>query len=315
MNWSDERYVRIYTRDTSDWLSLSFLAQGLFCLLLRKVDRAGVLQLGRHGRRAVAISVGHAGDWVRLEPALDELLADGCVTISGDFLTVPNFIEAQEAPMSDAARQRESREKRKSMATVHGVTNGHETGHSVTNRDEMSQAVTPSHTASQPVTPSVPSQPSPPSNSRLPSKDELAARKHPTTQALLDLLADEGYGLTHPKAHAAELEEALKVLGIEDVARGLAQDLASNQGVQSLGYYAKKLIAAAKRPTPKAPGTAPAAPTPDLSWIDSLPADAQAAARAEWDTRRAGVEAEFKPDARPRVLSFTADALRQEFAQ
>ena len=163
----------------------------------------------------------------------------------------------------------------------------------------------------------VPPTPTPtptPLNNRLPSKDELTAKRHPTTQALLDLLADEGYGLTHPKAQADELEEALKVLGIEDVARGLAQDLASNQGVGSLGYYARKLIAAAKRPASKAPSAAPAAPTPDLSWIDSLPADAQAAARAEWDARRAGVEAEFKPDARPRVLSFTADALRQEFA-
>ena len=51
MDWSDERYVRVYTRDTPDWQCLSFLAQGLFCLILRKVDRAGVLPLGRSGRR------------------------------------------------------------------------------------------------------------------------------------------------------------------------------------------------------------------------------------------------------------------------
>lgn len=116
MIWSDERYVRLYTRDTPDWQCLSFLAQGLFCLVLRKVDRAGVLPLGRAGRRAVAIAVGHAHQWPMLEPALDELLADGCLRIEGDLLVVPNFLEAQEAEASDAARAKKHREKRRDLA-------------------------------------------------------------------------------------------------------------------------------------------------------------------------------------------------------
>jgi hypothetical protein len=166
MNWSDERYVRVYTRDTADWLSLSFLAQGLFCLILRKVDRAGVMQLGRHGRKAVAITVGHAGDWPRLEPALEELLADGCVIIKGDLLVVPNFMEAQEAAMSDAQRQRESREKRLARAMAEGlglvtaVTGRDIPSQNVTGGHESGENVTSGHAASQPVTPSVPSLPS-----------------------------------------------------------------------------------------------------------------------------------------------------------
>lgn len=116
MQWEDERYVRIYTRDTADWLSLSFLAQGLFCLLLRKVDRFGQLPLGRHGSRAVAIAIGFPGEWTRLEPALGELLEDGCVSIEGDLLTIKNFVAAQEAKTSGAQRTREWRERHRDAA-------------------------------------------------------------------------------------------------------------------------------------------------------------------------------------------------------
>lgn len=66
LRWQDERYVRVYTRDTADWLSLSFLAQGLFVLLLRKVDRAGILPLGRQGKKGAVVAIGHAHEWNRL---------------------------------------------------------------------------------------------------------------------------------------------------------------------------------------------------------------------------------------------------------
>jgi len=118
LNWSDERYVRVYTRDTPEWLCLSFPAQGLFCLLMRKVDRAGILPLGKLGRRAVAVAIGFAGDWVRLEPALDELVADGCVHIEGDLLVIPNFLDAQEAESSEKARARKYREKNRDLAKL-----------------------------------------------------------------------------------------------------------------------------------------------------------------------------------------------------
>ncbi len=146
MRWEDERYVKVYTRDTADWLALSFDAQALFCLLLRKVDRAGVFPLGRQGKKAVAITLGQAALWPRLEPALDELVADGCVLLDGDRLIIRNFLEAQEAKQSDRARQAKSRE----------------TARAVTNRDELSRNVTPEshgvtrgHSESQVVTPSL----------------------------------------------------------------------------------------------------------------------------------------------------------------
>lgn len=153
MRWEDERYVRLYTRDTTDWLALSFDAQALLALLLRKVDRAGLLPLGKHGKRGVAIAIGHPREWARLEPALEELLADGCVrmTEDGGTLTIPNFLEAQEANASDKARQQKRRETAAALAASQSVTSRDTSSHAVTANHAP---VTPRHTASRDVTPS-----------------------------------------------------------------------------------------------------------------------------------------------------------------
>jgi hypothetical protein len=84
LHWPDERYVRIYIRDTPDWLGLSFDAQGLYCLLNRKADRRGRIALGRLGRKGVAAILHRIDLWPRLEPALAELEADGCIRVEGD---------------------------------------------------------------------------------------------------------------------------------------------------------------------------------------------------------------------------------------
>lgn len=151
MRWQDENYVRVYTRDTIDWQVLSFEAQGLMTLILRKVDRAGLARLGRHGKRGVAVLVGHPTRWETIAPALDELLTDGCVRIEGETLVVPNFIEAQEAAQSDAQRKRVQRERDRDLAAAgvapkaDGSRAVTETGSPVTNRDQQSQSVTECH--------------------------------------------------------------------------------------------------------------------------------------------------------------------------
>lgn len=136
MRWEDERYVRVYTRDTGDWLALSFEAQALFLMLLRKVDRIGELPLGRRGLPAVPALVGHAERADVLNGALQELLSDGCVRVSGsgDVLFIPNFLKAQETAKSPTERKREQRERDAAKALentqmsrdVTPVTNGHE---------------------------------------------------------------------------------------------------------------------------------------------------------------------------------------------
>ncbi len=130
MRWEDERYVRLFTRDAPSWLTLSFDAQALLMHLLRKVDRAGILPLGKLGPKGVAVAIGHPQLWDRLQPALNELLEDGCVRLSGEQLLVPNFLEAQECAMSNAARKRTSRERARALLET------------VTKRDRRSRKVT-----------------------------------------------------------------------------------------------------------------------------------------------------------------------------
>lgn len=136
MDWSNERYVRIYTRDTADWLMLSWEARSVFLHLVRKADRAGVIELGKHGLRGVAVLISAPQDVV--ESAVEELVADGCLEYGDNSLVIPNFIEAQEAKQSDTQRKRESRQRRRDQARV-----------------AQSQPVTRGHTVSQPVTPSL----------------------------------------------------------------------------------------------------------------------------------------------------------------
>lgn len=156
MDWSNERWVKLYTRDTADWLTLSWQAQGLFALLLRKVNRLGMLDLGRHGKRGLAAHFGGGAAWASLEPALDELLLDGCVAIAGQHLIIPNFAEAQAATQSPAQRKRTQRERESEGAESQNVTAPSrkvtEWAHDVTPNHAMSHGVTAGHEASRDVT-------------------------------------------------------------------------------------------------------------------------------------------------------------------
>jgi hypothetical protein len=161
MDFSRERYVRVYTRDTADWLALSWDAQALLLQLLRKVDRAGGLSLGRHGRKAIAIVLQQVAIWEeRLAPALDELIADGCVVIEGAALCFPNYVAAQESKADGALRTAEWRARKKAeaaalMAQLDGdgasqcsdaaSTQGDDQRHEVTIGDSMPCRAVPIH--------------------------------------------------------------------------------------------------------------------------------------------------------------------------
>ena len=144
MRWEDERYVRVYTRDTGDWLALSFRAQALFLMLLRKVDRIGELRLGRRGKGAIAALLGHPAE--DLHAALEELLADGCVCLdeAGETLFVPNFLKAQETPKTPAERKREQRERDARDAADRSHAMSRESRERVTGH-EMSPRAVPNH--------------------------------------------------------------------------------------------------------------------------------------------------------------------------
>jgi hypothetical protein len=109
MRWEDERWVRLYTRDTPEFLSLSWQARAVFILLLRKVDRAGILTTGKLGKKGIAVAIG--APWIDIETSVDELLADGCLMACDDGFIVPSFVPAQEAVQSNRARQSAYRER------------------------------------------------------------------------------------------------------------------------------------------------------------------------------------------------------------
>lgn len=148
MDWANESYVRIYTRDTPDDLVLSWQAHAMWPLLVRKADRAGVIATN-HGIRGIAALIRWPIDVVG--PAFAELLDDGRIRECSEphGYVLPNYVPAQETPSSDKQRKREERERRSVLANNSVTKRDSE----VTKRDEMSRAVTPRHAPSHGVTP------------------------------------------------------------------------------------------------------------------------------------------------------------------
>jgi hypothetical protein len=172
MRWDDEPYVRLYKRETPEWCLLSWQARALFYELLKRVDMAGLLMVGKSGIRGLAGLVRMPLDVV--QGALygeDGLLADGCVVeVEGGYI-IPNYVEAQQAKQSDRVRKAEQRardraakldEANAKAAESRDVTSGHALsaqahepdtgGHPVTNRDTASRSVTNGHERSRGVT-------------------------------------------------------------------------------------------------------------------------------------------------------------------
>lgn len=152
VNWQDEQFVKVYTRDTGEWTLLSWDAQALLLQILRKVDRSGVLQLGKHGARVLPAALGHRDQAERITAALQELTADGCVVLRPECLVVPNFIAAQTSRQSDKARQQSARDRRRAESMGSSLPAEPKTSQNVTDCHLASPGVTGSHLASPRVT-------------------------------------------------------------------------------------------------------------------------------------------------------------------
>jgi hypothetical protein len=117
MDWENEEWVKLYRRETPEWLSLSWKARGLFRLLMTRVDPSGVLEVGRRGREAVlAALVIPRSEWPEALAALDELIDDGCLIMGERAIVMPGFLDAQTARTSDRERARRSREQARKRA-------------------------------------------------------------------------------------------------------------------------------------------------------------------------------------------------------
>lgn len=214
MDWENERYVRLYTRDSSTWLLWPWQARAVFALLLRKVDRAGVMDIGEENP-VEAVSAHVQLPIQVVEVGLPAILRKQTAVIDSGRIVIPHFMEAQEARSSDAQRQRDSRERRRALkkrdaAPVLRVVT--ERDAPVTERDERSRSVTNCHNQSHGVTPSLaePSQtkpsnypPNPPRGDDGENLSPLSAQRAPkaprddqTLPLLPDAFEPEPQGVT-----------------------------------------------------------------------------------------------------------------------
>lgn len=128
MDFSNERYVRLYTRETTTYKRLAWEAQALLAAVLRLMDRAGVLEIGELAP-SEAVSL-HLPKWPNeiVETGMRGLLTTGIVEHHGSALVWPKYLDAQEAVQTGAHRTSEWRARRRDVAC-----------HNETPRDETSQ--------------------------------------------------------------------------------------------------------------------------------------------------------------------------------
>jgi len=131
MRFEDEKYVRLYTRDTITWKLLPWQSKCLLPLIMRKLDRAGILDLGEDGIEGLAALLELPSEVV--EEGLAGLIKRGTCLVAGRTLVMPRFLEGQETPQSDKARQRAYRERARNDAVT----------------DESAKSVTRRHAASR----------------------------------------------------------------------------------------------------------------------------------------------------------------------
>jgi hypothetical protein len=142
MNFEDESYVRLYVRDTKTWLRLGFEGQCVLMFLLRKLDKAGVLDGMDDLDSDVSLVTGVPRGIVMVGIPL--LLRWGVFLHIGNRLVMPNYLTAQNAIRTDKARQRNMREKRLSQARLVTPRDA-----DITPRDEVSRESPSGHATSR----------------------------------------------------------------------------------------------------------------------------------------------------------------------
>jgi hypothetical protein len=205
VDWSNERYVRLYIRDTTTWKILGWDGQCLLMQLLRKVDRCGFLSLdGLEPWEGAALHTGASEEAARR--GVEVLLRKGVLEHRGQSLVFPNYLAAQECVKSDALRAKEYRERR--LVTDSDVTSREvtiESRHvSPPSRNDRAR-----HAASRGVTPNQPrhAEPATPGGAggdapdgAAPSAPPKAPRKreaNPAFDAVLAVVRDE-YATAYP---------------------------------------------------------------------------------------------------------------------
>jgi hypothetical protein len=116
VDWSNERYVRLYTRDSTTWKLLDWRGRMVFMLMMRKATRAGVIDVDGHGAIGLAalieapIDIVEAGIAQLTDPRIAVVVATPTAYV------IPKFLEAQEAVQTTAHRSREYRARQRDEA-------------------------------------------------------------------------------------------------------------------------------------------------------------------------------------------------------
>lgn len=169
MDWTNERYVRLYTRDTETVLLQPWQSRHIFREMCRKCDRAGVIEC-KTGPRGLAVILQMASDVETVAKYLPHLVDDGSVVeIQGGYF-LPNFMEANEAPQSDKQRAKESRNNRRDRAHAQKIlaaSQNERLSH------ETNENVTSGHTASLQPSLTEPSKPAALRSAAATSREEL----------------------------------------------------------------------------------------------------------------------------------------------
>lgn len=114
MRWEDERYVRLYTRDTATWLMVPWQARAVLPLVLRKCDRAGIIDLDSDGLAGLAVMIGLPLEVVTV--GVEAWVAKKTIVLADTRLIVPNYLAAQETRSSDSRRKRDQRDRDRAEA-------------------------------------------------------------------------------------------------------------------------------------------------------------------------------------------------------
>lgn len=159
MKWEDERYTRLYTRDTTNWVLGPWESRAVLPLAMRKLDRSGALDLGEDGLEGLAALVRMPIEIV--DAGMAWWFKKGTFEIRGTVLVMTHYREAQEARASDKKRAKDKRDRERLDAEL-DADPCDVFGHVVTTRDRSSRSVTGEshgvtdrHTSSRSVTPSL----------------------------------------------------------------------------------------------------------------------------------------------------------------
>lgn len=163
LEWDQERWVKVYVRDSGDFAMLSWDAKALLLMLWRKADPLGVV---RSAARCLPAFLGHRENATQIAQGLADLEAIGAIEVRSDSLRLVEFVDAQSAVLSDRVRQAARRERK-------AVSGNTIESQNVTESHAMSRDVTNGHAASRDVT----------TRSDKTRQDEIRSDQTPTVQS------------------------------------------------------------------------------------------------------------------------------------